>query len=1632
MRTSTWLLCGSIMIGLFVQISSGKLPNPRILEHPKDSYAARMTPVKLNCRAEGDPKPLITWYRNGAKVITTDDDSDSNKMLVDGGALFFLQVMHSKSHKTDLGIYYCNATNIHGTALSQNATLTLANLREDFKVGPVDTMVAIGDTAILKCRPPRGEPPPHVIWRKDASSLTTDSRITMEDEGDLILSSIEKSDGGDYTCVAVNKAGERESKIAKLTVYEKPRITIQPQDKIVEKGKNVELECRARGDPKPVITWRREKGQLPPDRFHLLDNGNLLIEEAEVSDDGLYICQVENSVGVSEAVAKLTVHAVPEFVISPTSKMIGLGRTLSLQCGANGSPIPAIYWRKGIEQDLMFPNRDLGRFSVDVNGTLHIRQVRFEDAGEYTCHAYNAAGSKDKKVHITVRELDPEIPDDDMRPPPIINMGPQNQTLQAKTDAVLPCQAHGDPMPTIQWLRNGRPLQMNNPRLMLLGTGSLKISDLHFSDTATYTCRAVSETGETIWSASLVVPSPEATNVQYHRAPQQNQLPGAPSQPEISSVTDTTVHLSWRPSIHKGGSPLYEFIVEYFSPQSGNGWVTAADHISLESYTVRKLKPNRNYIFLVRARNAHGISPPSPLSRMVETQGRRGSAIFTQEEIEQRLRGIVVNLLQGEASGPSAIKVDWQVMKGHSAIDGFKIKYRRSEHNSEIRTITVQDPTATSYLIENLYSQTWYEICIRAYGGKVFSQCSNPIKVHTNEGAPAAAPENIVIHWLSDSSMSVRWSPPPRPYRYGDVNGYVIRCYGEDRKDNCSLATNSSVRRVIIERLNPSTTYMLQMAAVTNKGTGTWSQKFYMVPEKPSIMRQPWFIGMLIGTIGGTVWIALCIVSIWLCRKKHTQKKLMEQSGMYSIVAAPLQKQEEQARYAVVPAGYMKWTYQYRNANVLSAELSQKEPQMVGNMAEYHENTLRLCHDPIYQKTLGGVQPDLTNIMDQNEMKDQNLYNRISMNVPQMKTFYQKPNPVSAVAPYATTTLINTSNLLAKPLQDSDLSEDDIHYHRIDKVSSDCSQCIHYCHMEPQISSTEVTYKAIVKPERKGSQSAFRPINQGYGHHGGSGSSDSCLKPDMGSSDTDNSRPNTDILMDHEIASPGSDSGSYTADETGMPIKRGRRLYKTCGNIGKQPLVNWAELLPPPPEHPPPCEMISPDSPMGTLHRNIQTMNGGGPISPVSKISACSCPIQYSQGGLYGRNNPYSDSEQNKYAKIRENHPCSAKTLNQLRTQSPCGDMRTYSPRTVNCMQHNCMGHAPRCCHSDCEQSIYGPSLKGYRLPSEGEGDYRYISSDPERGPTPPIRMHSSNMMDLADGPHMDRACQSSLPSLANERMQSPLYPARLEVTASGPHLNIDFEGFSQNPDSPVSEIPDYAGESDLDDVHLDFGSPLTDGGDSSTEVQNDGFGNVTGKKHHPRRHHRAARPTSPYSTDSNFSAVVHKPYPKSQRKKQLMEQGNKKLSSNRHHHHHHHHHHQTGHQQPNPEQEPLLAQELSAPPPGVETDVSRYTPTHNPYSTGVADLPACNKPTYPTPSNPNTNTSPHGKGHSTTPSSITSGKAKTTAATEAADVDAAVVDCSVSSMGSTIPNIRGGNDNDATQTSEINCFNSKHTEPEV
>ena len=66
--------------------------------------------------------------------------------------------------------------------------------------------------------------------------------------------------------------------------------------------------------------------------------------------------------------------------------------------------------------------------------------------------------------------------EEDRRPPPMIIMGPQNQTLEVKEVAMLPCQAKGNPPPVIRWYKDGRPLIGTDPRITILNSGTLQIS----------------------------------------------------------------------------------------------------------------------------------------------------------------------------------------------------------------------------------------------------------------------------------------------------------------------------------------------------------------------------------------------------------------------------------------------------------------------------------------------------------------------------------------------------------------------------------------------------------------------------------------------------------------------------------------------------------------------------------------------------------------------------------------------------------------------------------------------------------------------------------------------------------------------------------------------------------------------------------------------------------------------------------------------------------------------------------------------------------------------------------------------------------------------------------------------------
>ena len=120
-------------------------------------------------------------------------------------------------------------------------------------------------------------------------------------------------------------------------------------------------------------------------------------------------------------------------------------------------------------------------------------------------------------------------------------------------------------------------------------------TDLRLSDTAMYTCRAVSETGETSWSAALIVEAPSNPSIIFHRTPEPSTFPGAPSKPIVSDITATSVRLTWRPNTNTGASPIHSYTVEYFSHDTGE---VAVSFRQLYSVTIMTIFTNTRVVRL--------------------------------------------------------------------------------------------------------------------------------------------------------------------------------------------------------------------------------------------------------------------------------------------------------------------------------------------------------------------------------------------------------------------------------------------------------------------------------------------------------------------------------------------------------------------------------------------------------------------------------------------------------------------------------------------------------------------------------------------------------------------------------------------------------------------------------------------------------------------------------------------------------------------------------------------------------------------------------------------------------------------------------------------------------------------------
>ena len=105
----------------------------------------------------------------------------------------------------------------------------------------------------------------------------------------LTVSSINATqDGGMYTCVVVNQAGQDS---ANVTLYVRPLIVDQPQDQFTRQGDSVTLSCHADSFPSPLYQW--EKYNTTSESYYQLPgetNRTLEFSSVEFDNFGDYRC----------------------------------------------------------------------------------------------------------------------------------------------------------------------------------------------------------------------------------------------------------------------------------------------------------------------------------------------------------------------------------------------------------------------------------------------------------------------------------------------------------------------------------------------------------------------------------------------------------------------------------------------------------------------------------------------------------------------------------------------------------------------------------------------------------------------------------------------------------------------------------------------------------------------------------------------------------------------------------------------------------------------------------------------------------------------------------------------------------------------------------------------------------------------------------------------------------------------------------------------------------------------------------------------------------------------------------------------------------------------------------------------
>ncbi|XP_034124120.1 neurotrimin isoform X3 [Drosophila guanche] len=247
--------------------------------------------------------------------------------------------------------------------------------------------------------------------------ITNNDRLTVQHNDyntwTLNIRSVKMEDSGKYMC-QVN-TDPMKMQTATLEVVIPPDIINEETsgDLMVPEGGAAKLVCRARGHPKPRITWRREDGREiiarhaghQKTKAPSVEGEMLTLSKVTRSEMGAYMCIASN--GVPPSVSKrmkLQVHFHP--LVQVPNQLVGAPvlTDVTLICNVEASPKAINYWQRENGEMIIAGDRyaltekEHNMYSMEM--VLHIKRLQSSDFGGYKCISKNSIGDTEGTIRL--------------------------------------------------------------------------------------------------------------------------------------------------------------------------------------------------------------------------------------------------------------------------------------------------------------------------------------------------------------------------------------------------------------------------------------------------------------------------------------------------------------------------------------------------------------------------------------------------------------------------------------------------------------------------------------------------------------------------------------------------------------------------------------------------------------------------------------------------------------------------------------------------------------------------------------------------------------------------------------------------------------------------------------------------------------------------------------------------------------------------------------------------------------------------------------------------------------------------------------------------------------------------------